>query len=78
MPRFDQTGPMGQGPRTGRGMGPCGCGYGFGCGMMGFGRRRFISPRNEMAALEEEEKMLEEELAALREEKTALAGGEKQ
>ena len=24
MPRFDGTGPMGQGPMTGRGMGPCG------------------------------------------------------
>ena len=23
MPRFDGTGPNGQGPRTGRGMGPC-------------------------------------------------------
>jgi hypothetical protein len=38
----------------------------------GFGRRRFISPKNELAALEEEEKMLEEELSALREEKKAL------
>ncbi|HPO06924.1 MAG TPA: DUF5320 family protein, partial [Candidatus Pacearchaeota archaeon] len=72
MPRFDQTGPMGQGARTGGGMGPCGGGmgwgggYGFGCGMMGFGRRRFISPRNEMAALEDEAEMLEEELKAVK------------
>ncbi|MBU0934534.1 MAG: DUF5320 domain-containing protein [Spirochaetes bacterium] len=27
MPGFDQSGPMGQGPRTGRGMGQCGIGY---------------------------------------------------
>jgi hypothetical protein len=25
MPRFDGTGPMGMGPRTGRGMGRCDC-----------------------------------------------------
>ena len=65
MPRLDRTGPMGQGPRTGRGLGPCGGGYGYGV-------RRFISPKNELAALEDEEKILEEELAAIREEKAAL------
>lgn len=26
MPRMDGTGPIGQGPRTGRGLGPCGLG----------------------------------------------------
>ncbi len=68
MPRFDQTGPFGLGPMTGRGMGRC-CGY----------SRRFFSPKNELAALEEEEKalleekeMIEEEINALREEKKAL------
>ncbi|MDD3386749.1 MAG: DUF5320 domain-containing protein [Candidatus Pacebacteria bacterium] len=54
MPRFDGTGPMGAGPMTGRGFGCC-------------GRRRFISPRNELTALEEEQKILEEELNAIRE-----------
>ncbi len=38
MPRFDGTGPMGIGPMTGRGLGPCGGfrgrGRGFGYGMM--------------------------------------------
>ncbi|NMC35409.1 DUF5320 domain-containing protein [Candidatus Beckwithbacteria bacterium] len=34
MPGFDQTGPTGQGPMTGRGMGFCSWGYG-----RGFGRR---------------------------------------
>jgi len=73
MPGQDKTGPLGQGPTTGRGMGSCGGGmrrgYGGGCG---FGFRRFYSPKNELAALEEEEKMLEEELRTLKEEKAAL------
>ena len=75
MPRLDRTGPMGQGPRTGRGLGPCGGGMrqGWGCqGGYGFGFRRFASPKNELSALEDEEKMLEEELQAIREEKAAL------
>ena len=35
MPGFDQTGPQGAGPLTGRGFGPCGRGFG---GRMGYGR----------------------------------------
>lgn len=69
MPRFDGTGPVGQGPATGRGMGPCGQGNKRTC--CG-GLRRFISPKNELAALEAEEKALEEELRVVREEKSAL------
>lgn len=68
MPGLNQTGPRGQGPMTGRGMGLCGgglgCGWGF--GGRGFGFRRFASPKNELVALEEEEKILEEELAAIK------------
>ena len=54
MPGFDGTGPLGQGPGTGRGMGPCGAGVrnpwfnwaaGFGRRWFGrgfgFGRRWF-------------------------------------
>ncbi|MDP2709405.1 MAG: DUF5320 domain-containing protein [bacterium] len=70
MPRLNGTGPMGLGALTGRGLGPCGGGIGRGWG--GFGFRRFISPKNELAALEEEEKLFEQELAAIKEEKTAL------
>ena len=80
MPRFDGTGPMGQGAGTDRGLGPCGGGMrrGWGCrDGYGFGFRRFISPKNEMAALEDEEKMLEEELAAVKEEKAALKDQQK-
>ncbi len=79
MPQLDQTGPRGQGPMTGRGFGSCGGGMrqGWGCrGGYGFGRR-FISPKNELASLENDEKMLEEELAAIREEKAALKDQEK-
>lgn len=66
---------MGYGPATGRGLGPCGGGLrrGWNCrGGYSFGFRRFISPKNELAALEEEEKILEEELKTIKEEKTAL------
>jgi hypothetical protein len=77
MPKLDGTGPMGQGPMTGRGLGPCGGGMRRGCWGGGFGFRRFISPKNELAALEDEEKMLEEELSALREEKAALKDQQK-
>jgi len=71
MPRMDQTGPLGQGPRTGRGMGRCaglGMGYGYGLG------RTFFSPKNQLRALEEQEQMLVEELETIREEKRALEG----
>jgi hypothetical protein len=50
MPRFDGTGPFGQGP-MGRGMGPCGAGrggglgYGFGPGFRGVGNFTGNRPR---------------------------------
>ncbi|MFA5746563.1 MAG: DUF5320 family protein [Candidatus Paceibacterota bacterium] len=77
MPQLDKTGPMGEGPGTGRGTGPCGAGMLRGWGCCGFGRRRFISPKNELSALEEEEKALEKELETIREEKAALQNKEK-
>ena len=60
MPGFDRTGPMGYGPRTGRGLGPCGRGMAF---RRGFGRGfgRFAEPVNEKEALNEELKVIEEE-----------------
>jgi hypothetical protein len=42
------------------------------CGGCGQGRRRFISPKNELSALENEEKMLLEELEVIKAEKEAL------
>ncbi|MBU4347911.1 DUF5320 domain-containing protein [Patescibacteria group bacterium] len=72
MPNQDKTGPMGQGPRTGRGLGPCGegtrQGYGRGRGFFG----RLFPRKNNQVSLEEREKMLEEELQAIREEKENL------
>ena len=71
---MDGTGPTGLGSMTGRGLGPCG-GAGTGwCGRargMGFGRF-FRSPKNQLQALEDEEKMLTNELEAVKAEKQAL------
>lgn len=81
MPRYDGTGPWGQGPMTGRGMGPCNrayqSGYGFGYGR-GMGRRWFgrgwgmgwgasvpFSPP--IVSLEERKRFLEEELKEINE-----------
>jgi hypothetical protein len=64
MPGQDGTGPMGLGPLTGRGLGPCGYGMqrGFGRGFgrgyrRGFGFRSQLNPTKE-----EEKKILEAEL----------------
>jgi len=40
MPYFDGTGPQGQGPMTGRGLGPCGGGSAFGRRGLGRGMTR--------------------------------------
>lgn len=82
MPRLDGTGPWGMCPGTGWGLSPCGAGMRRGWGRRGgygygFGFRRFISPKNELAALEDEEKILEEELAAIKEEIAALKDRQK-
>ena len=71
MPQLDKTGPQGQGPMTGRGIGPCSNRprRGFGLGRLSCCvRERFFSRKNEQASLEEEKKMLEEELKAVQEE----------
>lgn len=71
MPNMNGTGPLGQGAGTGWGQGACGTGLrrGRGC----FGRRQFASPKNELAALEAEEKVLLNELEVIKAEKEALA-----
>jgi len=82
MPRFNGTGPSGQGPGTGWGLGPCGAGmgrrrgagrgYGRGLGR-GFGSGRFwgyqpqINEKEEKEILEDEVTGLEEELKATKE-----------
>lgn len=72
MPYFDETGPRGQGPLTGRSIGPCaGSGRGRFGRWFGFSRRR-LTRKEELEMLEDEEKELLQELEAVKEEKKAL------
>ena len=68
MPRFDGTGPMGMGPRTGRGMGYCGYGFGYGnsCPYMDGGYGRRLSRKSEKEILEDELQAIEEEKEEIR------------
>lgn len=64
MPVKDKTGPLGKGPLTGRGFGPCGSGAGPGLGRgvgRGFGVGR-VAPAGQPVELSKEEqiKILEE------------------
>jgi len=70
MPKFDGTGPQGQGPRTGRGAGPCGGGLGQGRGVgfgRGLGRRQFLTKQEEAEVLTGELQDLEAEIKAVKE-----------
>lgn len=81
MPRFDETGPQGLGPMTGRGFGPCGLGLGlswrrrFGMGQ-GLGRSFGWSwPRtkkSQLKALTDYKKALLEELEDVKKEEEEL------
>lgn len=73
MPAKDGTGPMGQGPKTGRGFGPCvkvtGRGFGRGIGR-GYGPcsdGRTWTAEEEKEHLKETSKWLEQELSAIKE-----------
>lgn len=72
MPFKDKTGPLGEGPMTGRGMGPCGGGFGRGRGHgRGFGRGsrgwfRHPTKSEVKEDLEDYKKYLEEELEAVK------------
>ncbi len=71
MPGLDKTGPNGEGPLTGRGLGPCGRGLAF---RRGFGRRigfRRFRPALEITDKEEKE-ILQEELKAMENEKKEI------
>lgn len=76
MPGQDGTGPLGQGPLTGRGLGPCGRGLairrdfgrGFGRGLgfrRGFGNIPVITEAEEKQELEAELKEIEAEKAEI-------------
>ena len=78
MPYKDRTGPLGQGPLTGRGFGPCGDGKSMGR-RVGFGRGRGF--RSWFASLSKDEvkeelnsykKNLEEELEQVKAEQKKL------
>ncbi len=80
MPRQDKTGPLGYGPRTGRGLGPCGAGMGgrgrgFGrfCGYFPYPPR--VTEKEEKEILNEETEILEEEIKAIKERLDELKGG---
>jgi hypothetical protein len=87
MPAQDGTGPMGQGLRTGRGMGPCERGFGSGRGVrrglgMGRGRQmfcRFAEPivltgEEQKKILEAEKEELELELKQVKEKLDEING----
>ncbi len=66
MPGRDRTGPMGKGPRTGRGLGPCGRGLTRGFGR-GFAREDYSDNEDErIANMEEENKELKKELKEIK------------
>ena len=74
MPRQDKTGPNGQGPMTGRGLGPCGRGlrrgFGRGMGWRCWGRAPYAEPVSFTEA--EEKKLLEAELKEIELEKQEI------
>ena len=76
MPGQDKTGPLGQGPMTGRGLGPCRQGLASGRGMgrgfgRGFGLRQgFMQPQ--VITETQEKEILEKELEAIKAEQTEI------
>jgi len=88
MPRYNGTGPLGFGPGTGWGLGPCGAGMAYGrrgAGRgfgRGFGWRRFWgyypsstpTKKEEAEILSEEASALEEELKAIKARLAELKG----
>jgi len=80
VPRYDGTGPLGSGPGTGWGLGPCGGGMGWRRGGgrgRGFGWRRFwgygpYQPYQPQIIKKEEKEILEDEVTDLEEELKAI------
>lgn len=68
MPFRDATGPLGQGPMTGRGLGPCGGGMSYGRGYgRGRGWRRWGYYPPIQPTEKEEKEMIQEEMSLLKE-----------
>jgi hypothetical protein len=91
MPGFDRTGPRGQGPMTGWGIGPCGGGRAYGFGRGGGrgrgGRGRGLGPGpvwgagqtyagDEVTVLREQSEQLKERLEEIEERLAALSGND--
>jgi hypothetical protein len=83
MPAQDKTGPMGMGPRTGRGFGPCGLGLGWRRGFgMGRGLGRYFgwcwpqTKADQKKALADYRQALEEELEDVKKEEEDLSKAE--
>lgn len=79
MPGFDGTGPLGTGPLTGKGLGPCGLGLSLGRRFGArwwfrrfFGLRRPATKEEKLAALGEYKKALQEELKDVEKEEQEL------
>lgn len=72
MPGQDRTGPFGQGPLTGRGLGPCGRGIGFRRGFRGFGRGMGYGFQPVQFSESDEKKILEQELQDIESEKKEI------
>ncbi len=71
---MNQTGPMGQGPLTGRGMGNCAGGQGMSrCGRPCFGRRAILTKEERLQALEGEEALTLRSLEEIKKEKKLLS-----
>ena len=72
MPNGDRTGPQGQGPLTGRGLGACGAGFRRGLGRgRGLGRRQVtaqaeLTEAEEKKILEAEKKEIEKRLKEIK------------
>jgi hypothetical protein len=72
MPKFDGTGPLGFGPGSGRGMGPCGAGMGWRrsrafARFWGYGSYQpQITKREEVEILTDQAEMLERELETIK------------
>ena len=71
MPGGDRTGPMGQGPLSGRGLGSCGGKSRFRCGGSGWrhrqGERLQLSKEEQKKILQSEKEEIEKKLAELEE-----------
>ena len=79
MPGFNGAGPEGRGPRTGRGLGPCGLGlarrrvFGRGRGLRRYFNRIWPQDRKErLESLREDKKVVEEELEEIEKEEKKL------